>query len=95
MDRRIKVAVDVPVALGSAVVEQATVELHDEGVVLDVAVHDPQSRGRTTLALRAGEPMSPFDPVQVPVLEHRTGSRRHILQYAVQPGSPWRALAGA
>jgi hypothetical protein len=42
MDRRINVAVDVPVALGSAVVEQATVELHDEGVVLDVALTIPR-----------------------------------------------------
>ena len=42
IDRRIQVTVEVPVALGRGVVEQAAVELHEEGVVLDVAVDDPE-----------------------------------------------------
>ena len=93
IDRRIQITVDVPIALGRGVVEQTAVELDDEGVVLDVAVDDTQGRVRTTLTLRARQAMSPFDAVQVPVLEHGASSRRHILEDALQPDSSWSALA--
>jgi hypothetical protein len=45
-DRCIQVAVDVPVALGCGVVEEAAVELHEKGLVVDVAIDDPREVAR-------------------------------------------------
>ena len=85
-----EVVVEIAVALLDGVVKETAVELHVQVMapVGHVAEHHALSGEGAILAATAGEPVWPFDPRQVTVLQNGAGARLEIGEDAGKPLAP-------
>jgi hypothetical protein len=85
VDRRVEVALEVPVTLLGRVVEKAAVELDQHHLAQrDVAVDHAAHRAGAQLPLPGRHAVRALDARHVLMLQHRVGPPRHVGEHALQ-----------